>query len=200
MSKAPTAFRTISEVSEELDVPKHVLRFWEMKFPQIKPMKRGGGRRYYRPEDMALLKGIYHLLHAEAYTIKGVQKILRERGIDTVKEMGEEPTAKKSRGAKTPATAAKATTARKTAGKRAAGKAPRKVTAGKAAKTAPSKAARQRAASKAPAASPPAPQLDAAVIDALNRAISELQACRSALLGTPEATRSRPRSAGQARG
>lgn len=191
MSKAPTAFRTISEVSEELDVPKHVLRFWEMKFPQIKPMKRGGGRRYYRPEDMALLKGICHLLHAEAYTIKGVQKILRERGIDTVKEMGD---------AKTPATAAKATTARKTAGKRAAGKAPRKVTAGKAAKTAPSKAARQRAASKAPAASPPAPQLDAAVIDALNRAISELQACRSALLGTPEATRSRPRSAGQARG
>lgn len=85
MNKTAQAFRTISEVSEELDVPKHVLRFWEMKFPQIKPMKRGGGRRYYRPEDLELLSGIRHLLHAEAYTIKGVQKILREKGVDTVK-------------------------------------------------------------------------------------------------------------------
>lgn len=85
MNKTAQAFRTISEVSEELDVPKHVLRFWEMKFPQIKPMKRGGGRRYYRPEDLELLSGIRHLLHAEAYTIKGVQKILRERGVDAVK-------------------------------------------------------------------------------------------------------------------
>ncbi|MDX2289857.1 MAG: MerR family transcriptional regulator [Hyphomicrobiaceae bacterium] len=85
MSKAVDAFRTISEVSEDLGVPKHVLRFWEQKFPQIKPMKRGGGRRYYRPEDMELLRGIRHLLHAEAYTIKGVQKILRTQGIDVVK-------------------------------------------------------------------------------------------------------------------
>lgn len=85
MNKTAQAFRTISEVSEELDVPKHVLRFWEMKFPQIKPMKRGGGRRYYRPEDLDLLNGIRHLLHAEAYTIKGVQKILREKGVDAVK-------------------------------------------------------------------------------------------------------------------
>ena len=85
MNKSADAFRTIGEVAEELDVPKHVLRFWEGKFPQIKPMKRGGGRRYYRPEDMELLRGIRHLLHAEGYTIKGVQKILREQGIDQVK-------------------------------------------------------------------------------------------------------------------
>ena len=85
MSKTAEAFRTIGEVAEELDVPKHVLRFWEGKFPHIRPMKRGGGRRYYRPEDMELLRGIRRLLHAEGYTIKGVQKILREQGIDQVK-------------------------------------------------------------------------------------------------------------------
>jgi DNA-binding transcriptional MerR regulator len=88
--KTAEAFRTISEVAGELDVPKHVLRFWEGRFPQIKPMKRGGGRRYYRPEDMQLLRGICHLLHAEGYTIKGVQKILREQGIDQVKRVGTE--------------------------------------------------------------------------------------------------------------
>ena len=87
MNKSAEAFRTIGEVADELDVPKHVLRFWEGKFPQIRPMKRGGGRRYYRPEDMELLRGIRHLLHAEGYTIKGVQKILREQGIDQVKVM-----------------------------------------------------------------------------------------------------------------
>ena len=85
MSKSVEAFRTIGEVADELDVPKHVLRFWEGKFPHIKPMKRGGGRRYYRPEDMELLRGIRHLLHAEGYTIKGVQKILRQQGVDQVK-------------------------------------------------------------------------------------------------------------------
>ena len=88
MSKALEAFRTISEVAGDLDIPKHVLRFWEVKFPQIKPMKRGGGRRYYRPEDLVLLRGIQHLLHAEGYTIKGVQKILREQGIEQVKFHG----------------------------------------------------------------------------------------------------------------
>ena len=77
--KSPDAFRTIGEVSEALDVPQHVLRFWETKFPQIRPLKRGGGRRYYRPEDVALLRHIQHLLHAEGYTVKGVQKLLRER-------------------------------------------------------------------------------------------------------------------------
>jgi DNA-binding transcriptional MerR regulator len=91
MSKAAEAFRTISEVAGELDVQKHVLRFWEARFPQVRPMKRGGGRRYYRPEDMELLRGIRHLLHAEGYTIKGVQKILREQGIDYVKQYGGAP-------------------------------------------------------------------------------------------------------------
>ncbi|MDZ4841233.1 MAG: MerR family transcriptional regulator [Hyphomicrobium aestuarii] len=85
MNKSVEAFRTISEVADELDIPKHVLRFWEVKFPQIKPMKRGGGRRYYRPEDVVLLRGIRNLLHAEGYTIKGVQKILREQGVEEVK-------------------------------------------------------------------------------------------------------------------
>ncbi len=80
MDKAPEAFRTISEVAEELAVPKHVLRFWEVKFAQLKPMKRGGGRRYYRPEDVALLRGIRFLLYSDGYTIRGVQKILREQG------------------------------------------------------------------------------------------------------------------------
>jgi DNA-binding transcriptional MerR regulator len=80
LDKAPEAFRTISEVADELEVPKHVLRFWEAKFSQLKPMKRGGGRRYYRPEDVALLRGIRFLLYNDGYTIRGVQKILRENG------------------------------------------------------------------------------------------------------------------------
>jgi DNA-binding transcriptional MerR regulator len=80
VDKAPEAFRTISEVAEELAVPKHVLRFWEGKFAHLKPMKRGGGRRYYRPEDVALLRGIRFLLYSDGYTIRGVQKILREHG------------------------------------------------------------------------------------------------------------------------
>jgi DNA-binding transcriptional MerR regulator len=80
LDKAPEAFRTISEVADELEVPKHVLRFWEAKFAHLKPMKRGGGRRYYRPEDVALLRGIRFLLYNDRYTIRGVQKILREHG------------------------------------------------------------------------------------------------------------------------
>ena len=79
--KSEAAFRTISEVADELDVPQHVLRFWEGKFPQVKPLKRGGGRRYYRPEDVALLKRIRDLLYAEGYTIKGVQKLLKEGAV-----------------------------------------------------------------------------------------------------------------------
>lgn len=78
--KADGAFRTISEVADDLDVPQHVLRFWETKFNQVKPLKRGGGRRYYRPEDVALLKHIHHLLYTEGYTIKGVQKLLKGQG------------------------------------------------------------------------------------------------------------------------
>ena len=78
--KSAAAFRTISEVSKVLDVPQHVLRFWETKFPQVKPLKRGGGRRYYRPEDVDLLRRIRDLLYSEGYTIKGVQRLLREGG------------------------------------------------------------------------------------------------------------------------
>ena len=78
--KADGAFRTISEVADELDVPQHVLRFWETKFSQVKPLKRGGGRRYYRPEDVSLLKHIHNLLYTEGYTIKGVQKLLKGQG------------------------------------------------------------------------------------------------------------------------
>ena len=84
MDKAPDAFRTISEVADELDVPQHVLRFWETRFAQIKPMKRSGGRRYYRRDDVELLRGIRHLLYGQGYTIRGVQRILREQGIKAV--------------------------------------------------------------------------------------------------------------------
>ncbi|MDW6021404.1 MerR family transcriptional regulator [Mesorhizobium sp. BAC0120] len=80
MEKSPDAFRTISEVADDLDLPQHVLRFWETRFSQIKPMKRGGGRRYYRPQDIELIKGIRHMLYDQGYTIKGVQKLLRENG------------------------------------------------------------------------------------------------------------------------
>ena len=78
--KSPEAFRTISEVSRDLSLPQHVLRFWETKFSQIKPIKRGGGRRYYRPEDVDLLKGIKNLLYNDGYTIRGVQKVIKEHG------------------------------------------------------------------------------------------------------------------------
>jgi DNA-binding transcriptional MerR regulator len=81
VEKAPDAFRTISEVAAELNVPQHVLRFWESRFSEIKPMKRGGGRRYYRPDDVDLLRGIRHLLYGEGYTIRGVQRILKEQGL-----------------------------------------------------------------------------------------------------------------------
>lgn len=86
--KSPDAFRTISEAAEELDVPQHVLRFWETRFTQIKPMKRAGGRRYYRPADVDLLKGIRSLLYREGYTIRGVQKILKEDGVGHVAGIG----------------------------------------------------------------------------------------------------------------
>jgi DNA-binding transcriptional MerR regulator len=84
LDKAPDAFRTISEVADDLDIPQHVLRFWETRFTQIKPMKRSGGRRYYRPDDVDLLRGIRRLLYGEGYTIRGVQRILKEHGIKSV--------------------------------------------------------------------------------------------------------------------
>src|SRR5881392_2569486 len=92
LDKAPEAFRTISEVAEELDVPQHVLRFWETRFAQIKPMKRSGGRRYYRPDDVDLLKGIRRLLYGEGYTIRGVQRILKEHGIASVQRLADATT------------------------------------------------------------------------------------------------------------
>jgi DNA-binding transcriptional MerR regulator len=84
MERPADAFRTISEVAEDLDLPQHVLRFWETRFTQIKPMKRGGGRRYYRPDDIELLRAIRHLLYGEGYTIRGVQRILKEQGAKAV--------------------------------------------------------------------------------------------------------------------
>lgn len=104
MEKSPDAFRTISEVAEELDLPQHVLRFWETKFPQIRPLKRGGGRRYYRPDDVELLRGIRHLLYGEGYTIRGVQRILKEEGPRYVQAvlreaMGEAPGGRPENGA-----------------------------------------------------------------------------------------------------
>jgi len=90
MQKSAQAFRTISEVAEALGVPAHVLRFWESRFTQITPLKRGGGRRYYRPADINLLRGIRHLLYEDGLTIKGAQKILKTRGIKHVASMGME--------------------------------------------------------------------------------------------------------------
>src|SRR6478672_2312717 len=88
MDKSPDAFRTISEVADDLDLPQHVLRFWETRFGQIRPLKRGGGRRYYRPDDVELLRGIRTLLYGQGYTIRGVQRILKEKGIRYVQSLG----------------------------------------------------------------------------------------------------------------
>lgn len=88
VDKSPDAFRTISEVAEDLDLPQHVLRFWETRFSQIKPMKRGGGRRYYRPADVELIKGIRYMLYDQGYTIKGVQRLLKENGVQFVVAIG----------------------------------------------------------------------------------------------------------------
>ncbi|MDB5506498.1 MAG: MerR family transcriptional regulator [Devosia sp.] len=89
MEKSPDAFRTISEAADELNLPQHVLRFWETRFATIRPLKRGGGRRYYRPEDVLLLKGIRHLLYDQGFTIKGVQRILKENGGKHVAAIGD---------------------------------------------------------------------------------------------------------------
>src|SRR5262245_35844483 len=97
LDKAPEAFLTISEVAEDLNLPQHVLRFWETRFGQIKPLKRGGGRRYYRPEDVDLLRGIRHLLYGEGYTIRGVQQILREQGVRHVQAIGQSAESEEAR-------------------------------------------------------------------------------------------------------
>jgi DNA-binding transcriptional MerR regulator len=88
MDKSPDAFRTISEVADDLGLPQHVLRFWETRFTQIKPMKRGGGRRYYRPQDVELIKGIKYMLYDQGYTIKGVQRLLRDNGNQFIAAIG----------------------------------------------------------------------------------------------------------------
>ncbi|MGE5266015.1 MAG: MerR family transcriptional regulator [Deltaproteobacteria bacterium] len=160
MAKAAEAFRTISEVASDLDVPKHVLRFWEAKFPQIRPMKRGGGRRYYRPEDLELLKGIRRLLHAEGYTIKGVQKILREQGVDQVKAFAHITTAEKTK-------------PRRGKADGTLGNAPAASNHSAPAKPANSKQAR-------------AAETHAQIGSVLQKAIAELQACRRLLLGEAE--------------
>jgi DNA-binding transcriptional MerR regulator len=168
--KTVEAFRTISEVAGELDVPKHVLRFWEGRFPQIKPMKRGGGRRYYRPEDLQLLRGICHLLHAEGYTIKGVQKILREQGVDQVKRVGT--------GLRLPGASAAAATAKQARSPKAV---PDTTPQHKARATA--SASRQQDAAQ--------PDLSAQV----KAAIAELEICRSLLLGKAIESTARRRAA-----
>ncbi|MBL8770441.1 MAG: MerR family transcriptional regulator [Phenylobacterium sp.] len=104
MAKGPDAFRTISEAADELNVPQHVLRFWETRFSFIKPMKRAGGRRFYRPSDIAVLRGVRRLLHDEGYTIKGVQKLQREQGVKRLAAIGEGEAA--ARGAEAVAPAA----------------------------------------------------------------------------------------------
>ena len=89
MAKGPEAFRTISEAADELNVPQHVLRFWETKFSFIRPMKRAGGRRFYRPQDLAVLKGVRRLLHDEGYTIKGVQRLHKDEGVKRLVAAGQ---------------------------------------------------------------------------------------------------------------
>ena len=103
LKKSPSAFRTISEVSEELDVPQHVLRFWETKFAQVRPLKRGGGRRYYRPDDVRVLERIRELLYRNGYTIKGVQRLFREEGVGIEAEPAQGPRAGAAAGAAAPA-------------------------------------------------------------------------------------------------
>jgi DNA-binding transcriptional MerR regulator len=175
MNKSADAFRTIGEVAEELDVPKHVLRFWEGKFPQIKPMKRGGGRRYYRPEDMELLRGIRHLLHAEGYTIKGVQKILREQGIDQVKTMSL---------AAIEAAAARGSSKKGSRHKVAAVPASAQIDRAADEPVAQAKPAVLKVREGVQAGKPSAP--DAAKSAVLKSVIRELEACRSLLKGATE--------------
>ena len=166
MSKSADAFRTISEVADDLGIPKHVLRFWEVKFAQIRPMKRGGGRRYYRPEDMELLKGIQHLLHRDGYTIKGVQKILREQGIEVVKTHAAQPvSAAAVSGEAAPSTLP-------AEGLRLMNVTPQ-----------PGKAARP--AKVAARGSAPGPGQGPALGPAVAAAIAELEACRALLRGEP---------------
>ncbi|PPD29030.1 MAG: MerR family transcriptional regulator [Hyphomicrobium sp.] len=184
MSKSIEAFRTIAEVADELGVPKHVLRFWEVKFPQIRPMKRGGGRRYYRPEDLELLKGIRALLHAEAYTIKGVQKILREQGVEQVKQEGRAPLA--TDGGKRKAQAAVARSASNS--ETSAVGLPAAKRGGRAAEPVARMAGRL-----------PGIQISAEAKARISAVVAELEACRQLLLSSVPAPRDPSRSDGRSR-
>ena len=173
MDKAPDAFRTISEVADELDIPQHVLRFWESRFPQIKPMKRAGGRRYYRPDDVDLLRGIRHLLYGEGYTIRGVQRILREQGPKFVQAVWQP-------GAAQPVAAAGR---RDAGGGRAIGARRRRADAVRPAEGAVGAARRGRSApprapEPAAPAAPPAPHLTRDNVRRLQSALHELRECR----------------------
>lgn len=180
MAKAAEAFRTISEVADELELQKHVLRFWEVKFPQIKPMKRGGGRRYYRPADLDLLRGIRHLLHAEGYTIKGVQKILRERGVDVVKRVGADVVAGTApAGGANSVSAPDDHAAAEPAPEVAAASSSRRSDAERGAKRSPSREA--QASSRKPSANTPRDATPRA--RELAQLIAELETCRAILLG-----------------
>jgi DNA-binding transcriptional MerR regulator len=163
VSKAAEAFRTISEVAEELDVAKHVLRFWEQKFPQVRPMKRGGGRRYYRPEDIDLLRGIHHLLHFEGYTIRGVQKILRTQGLEQVKACWRERAEHPGRQAKAGDAQAAPANTRSVDGRKGRSK-----------------------------QQPIGPELAPEVRRALEKALAELEACRKLLAGSAGAAAPEP--------
>ena len=180
MSKSAEAFRTISEVADDLGIPKHVLRFWEVKFAQIRPMKRGGGRRYYRPEDMELLKGIRHLLHREGYTIKGVQKILREQGVEIVKTHGQPVIVFPD---------AAADTSRVPIANAPANEMPR-----------PKDAPRLAAATRRPIKQPGVPTAArVSPAELIAAAIEELEACRALLSGAPPATVGLRRRVGSSR-
>jgi DNA-binding transcriptional MerR regulator len=177
MNKSPEAFRTISEVAETLDVPPHVLRFWESRFAQVKPVKRGGGRRYYRPEDVRLLRGIRGLLYDDGMTIKGVQKILRERGVRHVVGLGTLPGGE-------PEAAAPAPPARKPAARRVANGAARVAAPQDDLFAAGAGAAATSAATatvEAPARTRPA---DRAALRAL---VAELEALRAVMVAEPGA-------------
>ena len=190
MAKSAEAFRTISEVADDLEIPKHVLRFWEVKFAQIRPMKRGGGRRYYRPEDMELLKGIRHLLHLDGYTIKGVQKILREQGVEAVKCHAAPPTVASAMSKDAPGSQVARISAPAIDGLPAAGRLP-PATAHQSVKT----------PSQPSAALTSDIMAQAAVKEHVAAAILELEACRAILRGEKLPANAAPttRRAGQAR-
>ena len=166
MERTNEAFRTISEVADDLDVRKHVLRFWEGRFPQIRPMKRGGGRRYYRPEDVELLRGIRRLLYDEGYTIKGVQKLIRDNGLEHVKAFsgdGTEGTA----GLAAAVAGAAGEAFEKSVGTRRAGR--------------PQLAAGERIRVRAPAKRPAAIDRPIAQVKLIEAALSRLKAARQVL-------------------